>query len=813
MKTTLKILTILLILFAIAGSSAYYYLQPSYSGNILLKHLKAEVEVIYDKHGVPHIYAQSEEDAYRALGYAHAKDRLFQMELIRRAATGRLSEMFGEATIEADKMFRTLGLADKASKWVTQGFNKSGGGYQTATLAYLEGVNQYLFEGQMPPEFHLLKLPKDSFTLENVYHVAGYMAFGFAQAQKVDPIVTKIKNELGEEYLKDWILDWNPKDQKIPVHIPPSDSTKTAVLDTKKNEKTATSIAHSVHEILENLPVAPFIGSNAWVLAGSKTALGKVILANDTHIRNSMPGTWFEAHIEAPNFSLYGAYFACSPFAMVGHNDKLAWGLTMFENDDIDFYREKVNPENANQVWFKDHWEDLEVRLEVVKVKDGEDVTFEVRTSRHGPIMNDAMKNVGNKESAPTAMWWVFNQINTKMLEAAYQMNHSDNIEEFEAGVSMIEAPGLNVMYGDQEGNIAWWAAAKLPKRPDHVHPKMILDGASGEDEILGYYDFEENPRSINPPSGFVYSANNKPDSVNGKFYAGYYVPEDRGKRIVELLRKDDKWTVEKIQAMQTDVTSTVDVQNVQTLLDIIADQEVASKTDLHEKVMDAVGSWDGSHTVEAVAPTIYYKWLIQIVKNAFEDELGQKDYRVIANTFLMRRTISPFLQNDSSIWWNNVKTKELMEDRKTIVAKAFDKTVEDLQAQLGGNVDEWKWGKVHTISYEHPLGAAKPLNKLFNHGPFPVMGGNETINNMQYILMENGKYKVLGLPALRFIRDFAEGGKTFNINPSGQSGNPLSPFYADQIQMYINGEYRTVALEKGEIEGEQSGRLILKTD
>lgn len=814
MKTTVKILTVLLVLLGISGASAYYYIQPTYSGTIPLKNLQEEVEVIYDQHGVPHIYAQNEADAYRALGYAHAKDRLFQMELMRRAATGRLSEMFGKVTIEADRMFRTLGLAEKATEWVAAHFDGSNQAYQTATLAYLDGVNQYLFEGQLPPEFHLLQLPKDSFTLENVYHVSGYMAFGFAQAQKVDPIVTKIKNELGDEYLKDWILDWNPKDQTIPVHIPNSeantDSIQTSAFHASP-KNTATSIAHSVYEILENLPVAPFIGSNAWVVSGSKTASGKVILANDTHIRNSMPATWFEAHIEVPNFSLYGTHLACSPFALVGHNRKVAWGLTMFENDDIDFYREKVNPDNPNQVWFKDHWEDLTVRQEVIKVKDGEDISFEVRTSRHGPIVNDALDNVGNKEKEPIAMWWLFNQISTNILEAGYQMNHSQNMEAFEKGVAMIEAPGLNVMYGDEAGNIAWWAAAKLPKRPDHVHPKMILNGASGEDEILGYYDFEDNPHSINPPSGFVYSANNQPDSVKGELYAGYYVPEDRAKRIVELLRKDDKWTVEKIQAMQNDVTSTVDVQNVQILLDVIADQPVASKSDLHEQVMDTVSSWDGNHSVEAVAPTIYYKWLIYTLKAAFEDELGQKDYRVIANTFLMRRTVPPFLQNDSSIWWNNVATKELIEDRKTIVANAFDKTVQDLEAQLGGNVAEWKWGKVHTISYEHPLGAVKPLDNLFNRGPFPVMGGNETINNMQYVLMENGKYKVLGLPALRFIKDFADGGKTFNINPSGQSGNPMSPFYADQIELYIAGKYRTVLMEKGEIEGEESGRLVLK--
>ena len=375
----------------------------------------------------------------------------------------------------------------------------------------------------------------------------------------------------------------------------------------------------------------------------------------------------------------------------------------------------------------------------------------------------------------------------------------------------MLEAPGLNVMYGDEEGNIAWWAAAKLPKRPEHVHSKMILDGASGEDEVLGYYDFSENPHSINPPSGFVYSANNQPDSTNGILHAGYYVPEDRAKRIVELLRKENQWTAEKVQKMQTDVTSTVDVQNVQTLLDVIAEQEVASKSTLHEEAIDAISSWDGSHSLEAIAPTIYYKWLIGVVKGAFEDELGQEDYRVISNTFLMRRSIAPFLQNDSSQWWNNVATKELVESRSDIISQAFDESVEELKEKWGENVADWKWGKAHTIIYEHPLGAVKPLDYSFNRGPFPVVGGNETINNMQYILMENGEYKVRGLPALRFIKDFAADGKTFNINPSGQSGNPLSPFYADQIEMYLNGKYRTILMEKGEIEVEQKGRLVLK--
>ncbi len=798
MKTFLRILAFLLVLFAIGGAMAYYSFQPSYSGTVSLKNLEEAVEVLYDEYGVPHIYAENEEDAYRALGYVHAKDRLFQMELIRRAATGRLSEMFGKATIEADRLFRALGLEEKASAWVEEHFGVIEHPYQKVTLAYLDGINQYLFEGQLPPEFHILQLPKDSFTLKNIYHVSGYMAFGFAQAHKVDPIVTKIQRELGVEYLKDWILDWNPKDQKIPVY--PSDSTQGMTSLEEQNEVLG-NIAHTVSEVLDNLPVAPFIGSNAWVIGGDKTKSGKVILANDTHIRHSMPGTWFEAHLETPDFSVYGVHLACSPFAFVGHNRHLAWGLTMFENDDIDFYREKVNPKNSNEVWFEDHWEKLEVRKEVIQVKGAEEVTFEVRTSRHGPIVNDALENVGNNASEPIAMWWTFHHISTRLSEVAYIFNHSQNIEAFQRGVAMIEAPGLNVMYGDEEGNIAWWAAAKLPKRPAHVHSKMILDGASGKDEVLGYYDFSENPHSINPPSGFVYSANNQPDSINGVLYSGYYVPEDRARRIVDLLRKENEWTAEKVQQMQTDAVSTVDVQNVQVLLDAIADKEIFSKSALHEKAIDVVSSWDGSHTVEAVAPTIYYRWLIEVVKGAFEDELGKRDYRTISNTFLMRRTIAPFLQNDSSKWWNNVRTKELMEKRGDIIGGAFDQAIQELEEQFGADVGDWTWGKVHTISYAHPLGNAKPLDQLFNYGPFPVMGGNETINNMQYVLKDNGEYEVLGSPALRFIRDFSNTACSYNVHPHGQSGNPLSPFYTNQVELYLGGKYRKVALEKSVVE------------
>jgi len=774
-----------------------YSLQPQYSGRIALVGLHEKVEVIFDPYGIPHIYGQNEEDVYFALGYVQARERLFQMEMMRRVAAGRLAEILGEKFVKTDKFFRTLGIMEQADRNAELSFKDLSAPWKKAALAYLAGVNQYVEQGDTPLEFRILGIPKEKFTPRDIYLTGALMAFGFAAGFQMDPLVTSAYHKLGWDYLKDWVLGWPPGAQKIPVY--PSNYAAAAE-----------ALPSAIHNMMAGLPVSAWFGSNGWVVSGSRTESGQVIFANDTHMAYSQPSVWYEAHLECPGFSFYGNHAAGLPFALIGHNRFSAWGLTMFENDDVDFYKERLNPENPNQVWFIDHWEDLTIRPETIKVKGGQNVNFEVRSSRHGPILNEVDDAVARTGSDPVAVWWMFNQFPTQTIQAFYVLAHSRSIEDARMAASMIDGVGLNVMYGDRDGNIAWWAAAKLINRPDHVNSKLFLDGAGGQDEPLGFYDFSQNPQSENPPTGFVYSANNQPDTLTDKLYPGYYVPEDRARRIVQYLKSETTWSVESTKKMNMDCISTVFTEVTAEILNTLKADKILQRTATHKKVFRILKNWNGDHQVTAVAPTIFAMLLSYIMENTMADELGDDDYTAFNSSHVMKRTIAVIIKNDPSLWWDNIRTEAVKETRQMIFAQSFDQAVKALTKQLGTDVNSWHWGKVHTLEHGHLLGRQKPLNFLFNVGPFAAMGGNETIVNLGFSLNSGGRYPVRFGPAMRIIIDFADIENSLSVNPTGQSGFFLSDHYDDQAGLFNNGKFRKQMMNREEIENSGGGTLIL---
>ena len=537
LKKLLLILLGVLAIIVIAGFIFHNRLKPSYEGTMELSSLNDEVEVYYDDYGVPHIYAKNELDAIRTLGYVHAQDRLWQMELIRRIAVGRLSELFGEKTIKTDKFFASLGIEENTIETVEK-LDKNSSEYQLAN-AYLDGVNQFIDKGATPVEFYLLGITKEKYTINDIYNVYGYMAFSFAHAHKTDPLLTEVKEKLGNDYLKelDIIIDEN-----------------STLIKNEQNPIIESKIAAAVNAIYENLPISPFIGSNSWVIGPEKTKNGKVIFANDPHIGFAQPSVWYQSHIVTPEYEMYGYNLALTPFPLLGHNRKYAYGLTMFENDDLDFYFEENDSLNANKYRIDTTYQSYKVRNKVVKVKDADSVSFAVKVSRHGPIMNDVIDNMNDER--PIAMDWVYTQLPNKILQVNYMLSHANSLKEFKEGASLLHAPGLNIMYGDSQNNIAWFASGKLYKFNEGVNPKLILDGASGTDERTSYLDFSENPQAINPSWHYVYAANNQPDSIAGMLYPGYYLPEDRAKRIVSLLEAKNDFTKEDVMQMINDVTS-----------------------------------------------------------------------------------------------------------------------------------------------------------------------------------------------------------------------------------------------------------------
>ncbi|MEY4135555.1 MAG: hypothetical protein RL386_1905 [Bacteroidota bacterium] len=797
MRILKKIAVALLLLVFIGAVASMVFLQkakPRLKGTTELSGIGADVEVYFDEFGVPHIYANSEEDAHVALGYVHAQDRLFQMEMIRRLSKGQLAEILGPDLLKADRLFRTLGLAELAKKSAAE-FNAlpDNDPMKKATLAYFRGINAFMEKGPTPLEFTLLGIPKRPFTIEDTYSIFGYMAFSFAMAFRTDPLVEMIRERHGQAYLDDLDVHWTPGSATIPSFG-------------RNPLGEGLSQAPGLESILSAFPVAPWIGSNAWVIGPQKTKSGKVIFSNDTHMGFAQPSVWYEAHLEYPGGGLYGSHLAGVPFAIPFHTRDFAVGMTMLENDDIDLFREKLNPENPAQVWFRDHWEDLAVRLEVIKVKGQKEVVLEVKSSRHGPFINDVFDEVKRLTDEPVAAWWTFRELPNASLRAIYNMSRAKSFEEVRAAAALGNAPGLNIMYGDKDGNIAWWAMARLPRRPAHVNSKLLLDGSSGVDEILGYLDFSENPQSENPPSGYVYSANNQPDSTGGIYHPGYYLPRDRAQRIIRLLEGENAWDLQKAQQMILDNQSAV----APALVDVIV-RNARPNTDLERKCLNILKNWDGGSGLDAVAPTIYAKMVFLISEKTFLDELGGPDFENFLGTHLYKRSLQVLLEKDTSAWYDNVKTNKVRESRSDIIDAAFHQGISELGQQLGQETDQWKWGKVHTLEHPHALGQVPLLAKIFNVGPFPVPGNTEVINNLMFKPNGSGKYAVTAGPAKRRIVDFSDVEHSVNVLPSGQSGNLLSPHYDDQARLFAEGKFRLQKMNKSEITAAKSKRLLLK--
>ncbi|SNB39561.1 penicillin acylase family protein [Flavobacterium psychrophilum] len=792
MKKFKKILFVFVLFIAFIAVLLYGYLlstKPNYEGELFIKNISKETTVYFDDYGVPHIYAANQKDAMTALGYVHAQDRLWQMELIRRIAPGKLAEIFGTRALKNDKFFIGLGINENSEKAIAT-LNKNGKPYQMA-MAYLDGVNQYLENGKTPIEFKILGIKKEKFTLKDVYNTFGYMAFSFAMAQKTDPLLTDIKNKYGEEHLKDLGIDYSLNTTRIKI--------------SKEKTQQYIEISKSITTLLENSPVPPFIGSNSWVLSPKKTKTGKVLFCNDPHIEYSQPGTWYEAHISCPENEMYGYYLAGTPFPLLGHNRDYAYGITMFENDDADLFEEENNPKNENQYKTVTGFENYKIRTKTIKVKDSTSIILNVKETQHGPIINDLIDNFKNQK--PVSFSWIYTQQPNKILDAVYSLSHAKNMTQFQKGVSYIVAPGLNIMYGDAKNNIAWFTSGKLYKLEKGVNANLILNGTNGIDDKKKFLEYAKNPSAINPSWNYVYSSNNMPEAIDGYNYPGYYLPEDRARRITNLLDNKSNWSKEEVSKMTNDNTSPVSIETVKTMLLVINNKNLSSQ---EKAAINLLKNWKGTNQLIDVAPTIYTKWLYFYLKNTYQDEMGEISFKQFLKTHIMKQSIAFQTKNINSPWWDNIHTKSKKETRSDILNMSFKQAISSLNNQLGNDVNSWTWNKVHKVEYKHPLGSVALFKPFFNVGKFSISGTNEVINNTMFDYSDEAQHIVKAGPSTRRIIDFSDIENSWSILPTGQSGNPMSTHYNDQAEMYLQGKFRKMKLNKEEII-KTSTKLIFK--
>lgn len=830
MKRVIRILLILWIGTVGLGLAAYGGLNwlakrgmPALDGEVHAAAVKQGATITRDQWGVPHITADNEADAYFALGYSMAQDRLFQMELMRRLAEGQLSELVGSLALDVDRAMRTLRLRPKAEENIAL-LRARNPEVLAASEAFIAGVNDYAANGPLPFEFVLLNIPRHTYTLVDSLCIAGILPITFSYGPRQDAMFTILQEKFPDI---DMSLLFPGYSQGIPSTIMETREEAEAILRERgmwppKNapqfdvharaNSTATALQPFIDQWQQvNEALGSHLGSNSWVLAPSRTTSGGALLANDPHIGFTNPSIWYEAHLKFGDFENYGYYLPLVPIALIGHNRDLGWGLTMFANDDVDLYREKIDPGNPNRVMYKGEWTDLIVEQETIKVRFGSDVQHEVRVSPHGPIVTPFLERFEDYSGPPVSLYWVWQHVEYTDIVGFYQMAHAHDLASFEAGVKLVTSPGVNVSYADRLGNIAWWAAGMVPIRPQHVNNKALLDGSTGLDEPTGFLPFEQNPHLKNPIWGYVATANNKSSVLDfGPIddLEGYWQPWDRAQRIEQVLDSQERWSVPDTMRLQTDGVGVAAPE----IIGAVAEALELEMHNLSPEAVDMLGklqAWDGSHDTDKIEPTLYTYLCDAILEQTVLDELGPNNYRVYATLGDAWNFLRYVVHRNDSPFWDNRNTPDVEETRAVIMRKALDEALQQIKKAHGPDPAGWTWGRDHMVTYTHPFGYIPVVGAMFNVGPLPAPGGAQTINNLLY---PHGLFhhSIIAGPSTRRIIDFSDPEHSHTILPTGNSGHWLSPQYRDQSSMFINGAYREVNFTDDQVEKSKAHVLKL---
>lgn len=776
-------------LFVIVIAAVYIYLKstlPDYEGEITLKAITDDVRIIRDSYGMPHIYAGNDNDAYFALGYSMAQDRMFHMDMVRRAVRGQLAEILGSPLVKIDKLFRTI-TAGKSIEDITNQYPPE---IKEAGKSFADGVNAYLQnrKGPLPIEFTILGYEPKPWKFSDGVAVHYYMAWdlngAFANEMRYASVIKKVGEALAKEIFPDYPAGY-------PTIIPEGSTTLDFL-------KTLTAAR-------EKLGVEGGGASNSWVVSAKKSATGKPILANDPHLGHGAPGIWYEAHLVTPNMNVSGSILPGIPYVVIGANEHVAWGFTNVMADDADFYIEKLNPENPEQYEYNGKWESMHTKTEVIKVKGADDVTFNVRSTRHGPVIDDVNEFEESTNTAITMRWSAYEKL--EAIQAFQLMNRAKSIDDLEFAVQYFKCPGQNWVYADDQGNIGYWAAVGIPIR-ENFEGVLPLKGWDDEHEWKGYAPTKAQPHLRNPERGWIATANNK--HIGGDYphtISHYYVAPDRFLRIQELLTEKDKLNVADFQRMHSDFYVMLAKDWVPIIQKSLANENL---TPGEQKSISALKQWDFVAGADSIEASIFHAFLNALVKNTFEKRLGQDLYQqYIKSNDMVIKALRDMMNQGTSTWFDNPETAQV-ENLSQVVTKSFKDGVSYLEKEMGDNIDKWNWGTIHTLTLKHPFGRASGLMAFFfDIGPFPMGGSLSTVNPQPYRFTKpwDGYHGA----SLRYIIDFADRKNSKRVIPAGISGNFMSPHYDDQVDLWRTGRYRPFVLDRESIDADARYELTLR--
>lgn len=766
---------------------------PDYDATVSLDGTSDEVVVYRDAYGIPHIYAKNESDLYLAVGYCMAQDRLWQMDLLRRACTGRLSEIFGKDLVETDFLLRSLRMPEK-SRMILKNTEDP---MVRACISFADGVNQYIEANpdRLPPEFIILRYKPEKWQPEHSVNLVGYMGWDLRLSWNEEVVLDKIRRLLGEARSRELLPD--PELRKTFVYPGFEAAAESLVVD---------SALMSANNQLRKLGLAVFGGSNNWAVSGKRSVSGMPILANDMHLGLNTPGIWYQMHqaIEG-KLNVTGVILPGQPFIVAGHNDRIAWGFTNVMVDNTDFYLEKINPENPGQYELNGTWREMEVRTEEIKISGGETVRGELRFTHRGPIVS----RFHGVEDRAISMRWIGNDYSNE-LRSIYLVNRAGNWDEFKNAMSTFISVSQNTVYADVDGNIGLYCCAGVPIR-EGGEANIVLPGETDEFDWKGIVPFEDLPHSFNPENGAVSSANNRTAGDEYPYYISHwFFPSTRIDRIRQMLDEKDRFSAEDFKRMQADQKSMLvaDIKNI-----ILSEMKKSYPlTGLEKEALQLFSSWEGVLEKTSPEASMFETFLCVFAENLLADEMGVKLYGEFLGSSLLREyAIQNVMEAKDSLWCDDTGTPDTIETFTDIMQKSFRDTVALLQDNHGRNMDNWQWGKIHRFTLSHPLGSVKVLNWLFrfNSGPYEVGGSSHTVCPYSYPL--NEPFGVTWGASHRHIYTLANWDESLTVIPTGVSGIPSSPHYCDQTPLYLANRYHPDYFSRDLVEKNAKYTMIIR--
>jgi penicillin amidase len=744
---------------------------PGYTGTLALDGLKSKVQVKTDEYAIPHIFAENRDDLFFAQGYITARERLFQMELTRLAGRGELSALLGEATLEKDKFLRTIGFKRLAK----EGYEALSGESRAAVDTYVAGINAYINGTEtLPREFVILRAEPGPWTGEDCVAAGLLMGFSLTRSLYADLVLYRMAEHAGEEtaaFITPSYPDFAPTltgKRLSPVPL--------GTLKSEFHRFPSTPVEAQASMDLFPLEIA---ASNWMIFSGKMTASGKALFAGSPDLKPTLPALFYMMRIKGGGYDVTGGALPGVPgIGPLGYNGRIAWSAVNGRGDELDYFVEKINPDNPNQYLTENGYQNFKIITETLRIKDKKgfrEEPYSFRVSRHGPMISALMPMA----PADCAMHWAAFDHPAIDIEGLLHMNRAQNFTEFREALGKVKTINLGMGYADREGNIGWQftASAPLREKGDGSYP---VPGWTDEYQWTGYVPYEDLPYDYNPLAGYVASFNNDPG--NAPYHLTNYYLFQRATRFENIMnqRGEKKVSLDDLRAMQLDTVSVVAEGWTPLVINACKDTEF-------ERYIHILKTWNYHITMDSPAAPLFNAFYSRMMKNTLSDEVGEDLWKEgLSQSYLLYipdLALTRMAGQPDHVLYDDMTTPDIKESRDDIIRKSMREAVAQLNDRQGKNPDKWRWGRSHQMFFDHPLGSKLGF---LNLDPIPTHGDHFTINSGFWELGHPFKMDSGGV--IRIMVDFADPENSSIISPPGQSGHFKSRHYNDLAELWAGG-------------------------